>query len=117
MPLAGRYLDSRDHLHRAALLANQFLDPPGPLNLVMVSDSDQRQSSPLRRFDKPRWTDPPVAEVGMHVQVSATARGSRFALAAGHTASLGYALVSSGGEGIRSGCLFSVRPRREMMGR
>lgn len=89
VPLAGGYLDSRDHLQRAALLAKQFLDPPGSLDMVMVGDSDQRQSSPARRFDQPRWADPPVAEVGMHVQVGATARGGRFAaLVVGHTASL-----------------------------
>jgi hypothetical protein len=57
--------------------------------MVMVGDSDQRQSSPTRRFDQPRWAYPPVAEVGMHMQVGATARAGRFAaMLAGHTVSL-----------------------------
>ena len=73
------YWLARAGIPRAALPVKQVLDPPGSLDMVMVGDSDRRQSSGARRFDQPRWADPPVAEVGMHVQVGATARVSHAA--------------------------------------
>src|ERR1700730_5098977 len=75
MPLARRDLDSGNHAQRVIALCQQVSYALRALNMVMVGYSDKVEAARHGDFDDLRGTGPAVAQVRMHVEISAAIAG------------------------------------------